>query len=105
MMNLVSVVLKHGGFRTREAPTLETAFALVAKEPPDAILLDYTIERETPELFVDYVRANNNIPIFLMTGNTHADALAQILKTTALFKKPILDLAEFLQQLRNFLKV
>ena len=62
------MVLERRGYLLQQAYTLEEARAMIAKEPPRAIILDIQLPDGNGLDLLQEVRSNSNIPVLVLTA-------------------------------------
>jgi len=62
------MVLERRGYTLRQAYTLEEARAMIAEEPPRAIILDIQLPDGNGLDLLQEVRSNSNVPVLVLTA-------------------------------------
>jgi PAS domain S-box-containing protein len=102
---LLEVMLAPEGFQLLTASSGEEALAMVARQPPDVILLDVMMPGTNGYRVADQIKGNldtKNIPIIMITALNSRDARMQALSAGAedFLTKPV-DRAELCMRVRN----
>jgi len=106
---LLEVMLGQEGFQLRTAASGEEALALVAREPPDLILLDVMMPGMDGYAVASALKANHdtkNIPIIVVTALDDREAMMRGLSAGAedFLSKPV-DRAELHARVKNLLRL
>lgn len=106
---LLAIMLEDQGYQTLSAPSGEMALAMVARQPPDLILLDAMMPGMDGYQVARHIKANvatANIPIIMLSGLSEQSARLSGLEAGAeeVFSKPVVN-DELWLKVRNLLRL
>ena len=106
---LLEIMLEDQGYQTLSAPSGEMALAMVARQPPDLILLDAMMPGMDGYQVARHIKANvatANIPIIMLSGLSEQSARLSGLEAGAeeVFSKPVVN-DELWLKVRNLLRL
>lgn len=81
---LLGRILAAAGYRVQQASTGWQALSLIAMDPPDLVLLDYSLVGETGLDILKKVKAQiPGVPVVMVTGQDEAELAASLIKAGA----------------------
>lgn len=91
---LLEAILDEKGYQIETALNVKEAFAVIAKQTPDLILLDLLMPKISGFDFLDQLRSNENTkntPVIVVSALTDEDNISKIMEMGAVdfVKKPI----------------
>lgn len=106
---LLAIMLEDQGYQTLSAPSGEMALAMVARQPPDLILLDAMMPGMDGYQVARHIKANvatANIPIIMLSGLSEQSARLSGLEAGAeeVLSKPVVN-DELWLKVRNLLRL
>lgn len=106
---LLEIMLEDQGYQTLSAPSGEMALAMVARQPPDLILLDAMMPGMDGYQVARHIKANvatANIPIIMLSGLSEQSARLSGLEAGAeeVLSKPVVN-DELWLKVRNLLRL
>ncbi|KMN09790.1 EAL domain-containing protein [Pseudomonas sp. FSL R10-0399] len=106
---LLEIMLEDQGYQTLSAPSGEMALAMVARQPPDLILLDAMMPGMDGYQVARHIKANvatANIPIIMLSGLSQQSARLSGLEAGAeeVLSKPVVN-DELWLKVRNLLRL
>ncbi|MGP5356083.1 GGDEF domain-containing response regulator, partial [Pseudomonas helleri] len=106
---LLAIMLEDQGYQTLSAPSGEMALAMVARQPPDLILLDAMMPGMDGYQVARHIKANvatANIPIIMLSGLSEQSARLSGLEAGAeeVLGKPVVN-DELWLKVRNLLRL